>query len=471
MDKTEEDFNLDTGGGDIHKPPMKKWRQIYAISSAAMSSFSCAMLFNWPSPAIPKLISDYDNITLTDASYLSVIPPIVTIIFSPFFGVLLDKFGRKKTLLSIAGFHIISLALIASAKTIWMFYLSRVFFGLSDVFMFGSLPIYIAEVASPSIRGTWGNAMMISVFLGQFVVNGIGYYCTIPTTAYILSVAPVIFFACFIFAPDTPYFYVMKDDLVSAEKSLKWLRGLDDVSEELDQITADVRRQFSDPGKYKDLFLENSNRKALIIVVLTRIIQMFSGIAAFSVYNQYIFKEATQDINEGHSAMIFNAILAIASISAPMFIEKIGRNRSMVISCLGSGVTLLAEAIYFYLQRETTTEMSSFTWFPIVGLVAYVIVFSIGLGLVPVLLVGELFPTNMRGHTSSTMNVIFALLLMVTTKLFHLLISGFGLYVPFAFFSICCFIGVVVCYFIVPETRGKTLEEIQQLLKKQERHI
>lgn len=283
-----------------------------------MSAFSASSLFNWTSPAIPKLQSeDYPGIDFTDVSYLSVIPPFATILTSPFYDYFLNRFGRKYTLLSVAVFHLLSFALIAVANNIWVFYLSRVLFGISDVFMFGSLPVYISEVTTPTVRGTWGNIMVIFIFIAQFSVNAVGYYCSIPTTACIFAMAPLIFFASFVFMPETPYHYVMKGRDAEAEKSLKRLRGTKYVNEELEQITADVKRQLLDPGTFKDLFYRKHNRKAISIVILARMIQQFAGLSALSVYNQYIFKQAGQKFNEGVSAMIFNAMLPSRRSSDP----------------------------------------------------------------------------------------------------------------------------------------------------------
>ncbi|KAI4468831.1 facilitated trehalose transporter tret1-2 -like protein [Holotrichia oblita] len=464
----KEKLQLNGKGSSGNKAPDKvqNWRQICAVCSAGLAAFSASSLFNWTSPAIPKLQSDeYPNINFNDVSYLSVIPPIATIITSPSYDYFLNKFGRKYTLLSVAVFHLISFILIAIATDIWIFYLSRVLFGVADVFMFGSLPVYISEVTTPDVRGTWGNIMVIFIFIAQFSVNAVGYYCSIPTTACIFAAAPLIFFATFIFMPETPYHYVMKEQDKEAEKSLRRLRGTKYVNEELEQITADVKRQLLDPGTFKDLFFLKHNRKAIFIVVLARMIQQFSGLSALSVYNQYIFKEAGQNINEGVSAMIFNSMLAISTICGPIFIRKFGTNLSMVISCLGSFITLIAEAIYFYVEQRQEIDLSFMNWFPLFGLVIYVIAFSIGLALVPTLLLGELFATNMRGHASCVMNIAFSIFISVATKLFHLLTSSFGMYVPFAFYGICAFAGIFLCYKFIPETKGKTLEEIQQFLK------
>lgn len=391
---------------------------------------------------------------------------MVTVLTSPSFGFFLRRFGRKYTLLSIAGFHLISIILLATAKTKWGFYLSRVFFGMSDVFMFGSLPIYVAEISTPKVRGTWGGAMMVFVFFGQFFVNTLGYYCDIPTTSWILLIVPITFFATFVFMPETPYHHLLKGNREEAIKSLKRLRDdREDINAELERIEADVRRQILDSAKFKDLVMVKSNRNAFLIVFVTITIQQFSGCPSFNVYNQLIFQQAGQNINRGYASMICSIVLAVATLCGPLFVEKIGRRLSIVISTFCCGLILLALATYFVIKDETQPETSFMNWFPLLGLLAYFVAFAIGLSVVPFMLQGELFATNMRGHASSAMNITICLSISVTSKLFHYLMTSFGLYVPFTFFSICSFAGMLYCYKFVPETRGKTLEEIQQLMK------
>ncbi|KAK9736883.1 Sugar transporter [Popillia japonica] len=457
----------DNSDAKVKKKSYSDWKQIRAIFAANLAAFGGSVLFNWPSPSIPKLLSgDYPDITEEDVSYLPVIPPIVTVLTSPSFGFFLRKFGRKYTLLSIAGFHLISFILLATAKTKWEFYLSRVFFGISDIFMFGTLPVYVAEISTPKVRGTWGGAMMIFVFFAQFFVNTLGYYCDIPTTAWILTIVPIIFFISFVFMPESPYHYLLKGNREEARKSLLRLRdSREDINSELDRIEADIRRQILDSAKFKHLVTVKSNRSAFIIVFMTITIQQFSGCPSFNVYNQLIFQQAGQNLNRGYASMICSIVLAIATLCGPIFVEKVGRRLSIVISTLGCGLVLLALAAYFVVKDETSLDTTFVNWFPLAGLLAYFISFAIGLSVVPFMLQGELFATNMRGHAAAAMNITICLSISVSSKLFHYLMTSFGLYVPFTFFAICSFLGMLYCYKFVPETRGKTLEEIQQLMK------
>lgn len=331
--------------------------------------------------------------------------------------------------------------------------------------MFGILPVYISEVTTPKVRGRWGNFMGFFMYFGQVVMNTIGHFFNIKVSAYILITTPILFLFLFSFMPETPYYYLRKNKMEEAKKSLKWLRKSDDVEEEFVQLSADVKRQLSETGTYMDCFKIESNRTAILIVALARGIQQVSGISAFAVYNQYIFQEAGTSLDKGYSSIIYTSILSLVNFLALLYTDKLGRKKPMVFSCIGCFVFLAAETIYFYLKDVATVDMSSISWFPILGMVLYIISFSSGLGLIPILLLSEMFSTSIRSKASTIMTVIFGVYLTVITKLFQYLTTNFGLMAPFALFSVCTFFSIFLSHVYIPETKGKTLEEIQQMLK------
>lgn len=387
------------------------------------------------------------------------------IVATPIFCKLIDTIGRKRTVLTSGFLHIISWLFVAFSKNIYLFYVSRIFSGIADATVFASLPTYIAEVTTPSVRGLYGNALVVAIFGGQFLVNCVGYYSSIPMTAFILMAFPLLFLVTFVFMPESPYYLIMIGEEKSAENSLRRLRGRDDVQDELRQLDCDVKRQLSESGKFKDLWLIPSNRKSLIIANLARAFQQLGGISALVTYSQYIFIQAGGDISSGHAAMIFSGLLAFVNIFANLLTEKLGRRKSMISSCFGCGVILLALSIYFYLQMYTKVNVLNVGWFPVVGIVVYVLVFSLGLGVVPTVMLGEIFSASVRKYSTMVSNVVFGIFMCSVTKLFQFLMSSYGLCVPFLFFSLSCFVGSVSSYFIIPETKGKSLEEIQQSLK------
>lgn len=426
------------------------------------------MLFTWPSPAIPVLIAkDGDfQFTLEQCSYLPVISAATSMVATPIFGSLCDKIGRKLTILSMAITQSAAFLLAAFAKSIYVFYLSRVFSGLSDACVLVAVPTYVGEVSTPKVRGMWGNNVALFSYLGQAVISIIAGYNTIRTGALVSLIFPVLFAISFSFMPESPYFLMMKGKKEKAYGVLQRLLRLKNVDNEIKQLEADVKRQMSETGTLKDLFTIKSNRKALYAGLFLRGIQQFSGITVWGVYTEYIFKQAGGSISATDSSIIFLSACAIGSFIAGLLFNKIGAKRAVKYSAFLSSLVLALVGIFFFISQECPhIDLSKFKWVPLVGMLLYVPLFAIGLGIAPTFMLSELFSASIKSKGLCALMIGYGLLQSVTTKLFQLLEVNFGMYTPFAFFAIICFGSTFLVDRFVPETRGKTLEEIQQELK------
>lgn len=433
-----------------------------------MAAFSAGILFSWSSPSIPILIAEDGpyRFTLEQCSYLTVIPPISTIFCSLIYADLIDKIGRKYGVLLMGIPQITSLLLTAFARNIYVFYVARAIAGIGDAGLFLAMPSYIGEIASPAVRGTWGNCLSFSIYAGQFVVNLIGGYTSVRNTALICLCFPLLFVCTFSFVPESPYYYMMRGKREEAGKALTALRRTQKVETELLQVESDVKRQMSEPGTWKDLFMIRSNRKALIAGIFLRWSQQLSGISSFAVYTQYIFKHVGGSLSATDSAIIFQGSLAVGNFLASFFIDKIGRRSSMMYSLLCCSVCTGGITVFLYISYAyPEIDLSSFQWVPLAGMLLYVAFYSFGIGIVPTLMLGELFSASIKGKGLCALMIAFAINISLVTKVFQLMHVHFGLYAPFALFSICSFLSTFFTYWLVPETKGKTLEEIQQILK------
>lgn len=377
-----------------------------------------------------------------------------------------DKIGRKYSVLIIGIPQIISLLLTAFAKNIYVFYAARAVAGFGDAGLFTAMPSYVGEIATPKVRGTWGNCMSLSIYLGQALVNVVGGYTTVRSTALISLVFPLLFVCSFAFVPESPYYYMMKGNKEKASKALMALRRTKTVETELSQLELDVKRQMSESGTWKDLFIIKSNRKALIAGVFLRWSQQLSGISSFSVYAQYIFSNVAGNLTAVESAIIFQVSLALLNFVASFCVDKIGRRSAMMYSLFTCSIITTGISVFLYISDvHPEVDLSSFRWVPLAGMMLYVLFYSFGIGIVPTLMLGELFSTSIKGKGLCALIVSFAIAVSILTKVFQVMVVNFGMYTPFALFSAFTFLNTFLTYYFVPETKGKTLEEIQQMLK------
>lgn len=420
----------------------------------------------WPSATAPILMSSEYSITLEEISYFSIIPGVSLIISSCVIGKLMDKFGRKLALLLISIPSLLSWLTIALANSIYILYLSRLICGIIDSAMHVLLPAYIGEISTPMVRGLWGNLPLIAFTFGAFLANLIGTYLSISLTGYVMCAVPLLFVCIFSFMPESPYFYMMKGETDKARKNLQILRMEDDVELELHRIEEEVKNQLNERGNWKDLFTVWLNLKALLIMTYVNVAQKFSGNLAFLIYNQHFFQEAGQELSASTSSIIYLGITFLCTTFASFFIDKLGRRKTMFISCAGSFVVLLAELIYFCIELYTDVDVSAIKWFPLFGMILFNMIWCMGLGLLPMLLMSELFATNVKGHALGFNNITSIIFLACTTKLYEILSTSFGIVGPIAFYTSCCLISTILSIFFMPETKGKTLEEIQEMLKR-----
>ncbi|KAF5299095.1 hypothetical protein FQR65_LT09453 [Abscondita terminalis] len=405
------------------------WPQVFTLFVVGLSAFTCSALMIWPSPTIPKLLSNtshISNVTFEETSYFTVIPPISTLIAAPFVSYLLDTIGRKKAIMLAIIPHITSWLLVAFSDRMLFLYLSRLIFGISDSVLF-CIPTYVGEIATPKVRGSWGNLLPIGLFFSGFVVNVVGSFNTIRTTALILVVVPIVHAIFITIAPESPYYLVMKGKMSEAEKSLKWLRWNKNVQEEFDIICHDVARQQSEKGRMKDVWIIPTNRRALLIILALRISQQLSGFVAFFTYTHYIFAAAGGHLSASSSAIIYTAVLFVLSVICSFTVDIFGRRPSMMFSTVGCTIALFIEATYFYLLERIHLNLTDFNWVPLAGLLLYTISCIPGLGILPTLMLGELFSSSIKSKAAGLHIIVYSLLTLSVPKIFQYLSVHYGI--------------------------------------------
>lgn len=424
------------------------------------------MHFSWPSPALPVILSDDFpvNISSEESSYIALVAPLGDLIGAPIAGWLADTIGRKNSILLSALPTLTAWMIIAFASSTWMFCIGRIFAGIAEGFFYIIFPMYMGETTEPSIRGVIGGSLPVSLMLGMLLINAYVPFLSIRDSSIISAVIPVLLIICFAWMPESPYYLIMKGKMEEAKKALYFLRRCN-VDKDLEVLKSDVRRQMSERGTLKDLFYIRSNRKAFFIVIGVRIVQQFSGLTAWSMYTQTIFAQAGADLSPVLASCIYALTQLFTTCWCSLLLDKYGRRPLLILSCLGSGIILIIGGVYFYLQQNTDVDISSVTWIPIAVMMAYVVCFCIGLGTVPSVILGEMFSTSVKGKALCIICMIYSLVISGTSKLFHFMTITFGLYSPFFFFAVTCLLGMVFSYYVLPETKGKTLEEIQQNLK------
>uniref|UniRef100_A0A6P7GEE2 Facilitated trehalose transporter Tret1-like n=1 Tax=Diabrotica virgifera virgifera TaxID=50390 RepID=A0A6P7GEE2_DIAVI len=446
----------------------KTWPQIYAVLISTMVGITNGQFYAWASPFMVQIINDKVkyNITEKQASYFNVINPIFTCLICPFCSKLTDNLGRKKTILLITVPQIARWLCAALAKDVYLFYISRAFAGIADGIFLAALPPYIGEITTPAVRGKWGNLLSGSYYIGEFSINVIGSYFGVVTSSYICLPLPIIFFILFVMVPESPYYLLINGKEEAAKNSLIYFRGDKDIDKRFNQLKHDVQQQMSESGTWKDLFTIKSNRKALLASVFLRFTQHTSGFSVLITFTQFIFQKSGGNLSHELSSIIYTGLqMALNFIVVTFIMQRVGRRCCYMTSTGGNGIVLFFMATYFYLNDYTDIDVSSFNWFPVASMISYQIFASFGLNVIPTLMMSELFSVSIKSKAIVLAVLMFGAGGAVANYLFYSINTSAGFFTPFYVFAGCNIITAITTYLILPETRGKTLEDIQQALK------
>ncbi|XP_018565807.1 facilitated trehalose transporter Tret1-like [Anoplophora glabripennis] len=444
-----------------------KLLQYLACTSACVVVFTVGIHLAWTGPSLRKILSpEYPHdVTPDEASYIAIVSCVGHVIGGFSGSTLSDTMGRKYTLLAAAVPQVSSFIMIYfSYYGTYLLYCARVIGGIGEGVVVAVLPTYLAEVSSPNIRGAIGTLSTLFARSGCLFINLLGSYTDIHTAALVCLAFPVLHWVLFVNFPETPYYLLMKGKTERARQSLKALRGSQDVEKEVLRLTADVARQMSESGTYKDLFTIDSNRKAFFLITAARIFQQFTGTSAFINYYQILIEQNT-DLSPvmGSSLIILTQI--IMSALASKFVDRFGRKPLLTASAGLTFSVLLILGIYFTLKDYTSLDLSVIHWFPLPMMVLFIITFFLGMGVIMPILVSEVYSTSIKARAISLGGIVFASSMTASTKFYQYAGDNFGLAVPFYTFAASTFFGTLFFHFKVPETKGKTLEAIQQELK------
>lgn len=424
------------------------------------------MLFGWPSPSLPQLQSENSKIQITssEGSWLVSASGIGSFAGSVLAAFLVARLGRKICILMTSPLYFTSWMMIAFANSYWVLFSARLVHGFTDGIGFISVPMYLCEIANPEVRGLISAGFPVMTAIGFLLINIFGAFWDITTTACVCSTISVVHFFSFCWMPDSPQYLIKRNRMEEAKKSFIVYNGNKNADTEFTNLIQSVKNEEECKGKCWELLTIKSNRKAFFIAIVLRTIQQFCGVTAIIAYANAIFNESDKNISSNLSCIIYFSLQTIAVILCSFLVDRIGRKPLLLISMAGSCVALSILGVYFCI-KQYTGSISSFSFIPLLALVLYVVMSNFGLWSIPLLLLAELFPLNMQTYALGLGEIHFGLSVSITAKFFQITMDSFGMYVPFFTFAVVCLFGIAFVTVVVPETKGRTLEDIQNYLK------
>uniref|UniRef100_A0A6P7F8W7 Facilitated trehalose transporter Tret1-like isoform X1 n=2 Tax=Diabrotica virgifera virgifera TaxID=50390 RepID=A0A6P7F8W7_DIAVI len=452
------------------------WYLCYTVLTTMLVMFSGATTLAWPSPALVMLKSNDTSenplgmpIQTIEVSLLVGVPFFIAIFGSLFLPKLSDLVGRKGNLqiLGIAMFiNILGVAFSTRIELIIIFLSigTACFSALYTV-----IPVYFTEICEDHNRAKYGCVMLLFLPLGSLYTYILGTTCSFKLFTILTAVPLIPFEILCLFAPESPTYLLSKGnraDCISTVEKLRSNKSQEELAEDfnkimlnLQAINRNVKPSFFAFSKTKE------GRVGYLLSIVPMVIRSTSGVPIVTSLLAPILNEAGTNISGDTGAIIVGIVSALCSVFPCFVVEKFGRKALLIPSTLGVGSCTLILGLFFYLKHLQSPLCAHLQWLPIVCVSLFMIFYFVGLGPIPVTIPGELFLSDIRSVGVAFVMASSAIGLALIAFTYPLLAEAIGTYWCFWIFSTCSFTGVLFIYFVLPETKGKTIIEIQQILK------
>lgn len=381
-----------------------------------------------------------------------------------------DKFGRKRTLLLNNILMVIAVVVEVLSKKLNSYevlIIGRFLIGINAGINTGTAPMYLSEISPVSLRGLCGTFNQLCITFGVFMSEIMGLSSVLGTEsrwqyAFGFPLIMVVWQLCTLSCcPESPrYLLIHKNSEEEAEKALFWLRGTHDVSDELNEMIAE-REHAKHIKKFsvKDLFQSEELRKPLVICLAMHLSQQLAGINAVIYYSTNIFETAGLSPDAAqYSTLATGAVNVCMTFVSALMMDRLGR-RSLHLLGLG-GMFVASYVLTLGLIYDEYDK--GHKWVGVICVLAviiYIIFFASGPGSIPWFFTAELFAQGPRPAAVSVGVLVNWSANFCVGLGYPFLQEAIKAY-SFIPFVLCLAVFWVYTLFKVPETKGKTIEEI-----------
>ena len=384
-------------------------------------------------------------------------------------GVLSDWLGRKKVLILSAILFLISAVGTALPKNITTFIIYRIIGGLGVGAASMSSPMYIAEISPARIRGRMVSVNQFAIVTGFLVVYFVNYFIALQGDQMwnqesgwrwmfgSEALPALLLLVLLFFVPESPRWLTKQNRSNEALEILTRVDGAEYAKTELLEIKDAITHE---SGSLKQLF-QPGMKIVLVIGIVLAVLQQVTGINVFLYFGTEIFKKMGSDTNAALlQTVVVGTVNLTFTIIAIWMVDRLGRKPLMMIGSVGMGLSLLGMGLAAYYQK---TDL----WI-LLFILGYIACFALSVGPVTWVILSEIFPTRIRGRAMAIATVCLWVANYLVSQTFPMmeennwLLEKFHHAFPFWLYGIFCVVLVTFVWRFVPETKGKTLEEIEK---------
>jgi sugar porter (SP) family MFS transporter len=367
-----------------------------------------------------------------------------------------DRFGRKRVLLGAAAMFTLSSIGAALPRDVIEFSAARLLGGVAIGIASTLSPLYIAEISPAQKRGLLVSLNQLAIVSGILLSYSVNYLLTgagpanwrwmfasaaLPSVAFLLTL---------LFIPESPRWLVQKGREQEAERFLAQMVGSRAASEEMDAIRAAISEESGE-------LLDPSFRKALIVAIAIALFSQFTGINTIIYYGSIVFLEHVPHQTASTALwanVIIGAINFAATIAGMLLIDRAGRKSLLMSAFAGMALSLVAVSAAIHFQASGVIVL--------IFVLTYVACFAVGVGTGTWVLMSEICPTRVRGRAMSLATVCLWCGTLLVTLTFLSLVTLFTAAGVFLLYAVVCIAAFLFVWRGVPETKGRTLEQIEK---------
>ncbi|XP_044754015.1 facilitated trehalose transporter Tret1-like isoform X2 [Coccinella septempunctata] len=436
--------------------------QCMVTCAVMLSAAGCGMPVGYSAILLPQLYHENDTIQIDEdrGSWIASIHSAATPLGSILSGILMDACGRRFTL-QIASFPlIIGWFLIGFSPNYMVLLLGRFVAGLSTGLTAATGQVLVGEITQPHLRGILCSLPFASYSFGILLVYTFGYFLPWRYVAVLSTILPILSLLLFFFLPESPIWLMRHNRLDEAKQALTWLRGgnVNLAKKEASQILERMYAEEKIDSKMTvwRTLLKPEVLKPLVIMNMFNLLQILSGTYLVVFYAVDILKQIQSISTNKFLAAVWTAVARfIFTIIAIILLGQIGRRSLALTSGIGTSIAALVFACFEYLNCQASGQFAAFS------ILIYVAVNTVGFMILPGVLIGELFPAKIRGFAGGLSFTIFHFAMFLSAKIFPLVRQTIGVSGIFCIFGISSIIASIFLYLMLPETKGKTLGEIE----------
>ncbi|XP_059472405.1 facilitated trehalose transporter Tret1-like [Neocloeon triangulifer] len=465
------------------QPPVSKLRQaapqVLATMAKNLLLLAYGMTIGFPTIVIPTLTNgDEPNLQLTteQISWFSSINLICVPVGGLLSGALTNFLGRKKAMMLVNLPILSAWLMLRYTQNVPLLYFSLALTGFTGGLLEAPVLTYVAEITTPEMRGMLASTSSMSIIAGTFIQFLLATVLSWRDIAAYNIIAPVTAFCCLFLVPDSPYWLATKGRVAEAHKSLAWLRGWvtqEAVQDEFNYLLETVKTPKM-VSVHKDghitrmeIFKHNLKPytratfvKPFILVSSAFFFGHFSGMTTLQTYSVSIFEQLGAPIDPFQATMLLGLVQLTGTLLCVVVVHWSGKRPLTLISTVGAATCFGITATYDMVRQSDPTVTAS--WVPLTFLLSSAFLTHMGIRLLPWILIGEVFPADVRGMASGAASSVGYIFGFLANKTHFSLVEALTLAGTFWIYVCVSLVATVLLYIFMPETEGRTLLEISR---------